>query len=306
MKKVNFMLIFMFFISVIVFSQDYKGRGRIMGYVYDEDNNPLKGVKVKLFHLKSQSGFEVVTDSKGQWKGSWIVGGRWNIDFEKLGYLPKKISYNVKEYERNPQIEIKMEKAEGIVISEDFKSNIMRGDKLFEEEKFSEAIGVYKKILEQFPDAVYINRNIGNAYFQMEKYDQAVEYYQEILEKEPDNNEVKILIGNSYANQGNNEKAQEWYNKIELENIKDTTVLYNIGTNYYNISRFEEALKYYNKAVEIQGDFLDAIYQLGLTHLTLGNYKEAIEVFENYIHKDPNSKRALQAKDFIEFLKKKI
>ena len=52
--------------------------------------------KVKLFFTRSQSGFEVVTDANGKCVASWIRGGRWNVYFEKAGYMPKKISIQVK------------------------------------------------------------------------------------------------------------------------------------------------------------------------------------------------------------------
>ena len=115
-----------------------------------------------------------------------------------------------------------------------------------------------------------------------------------------------LLIGNTYTNRGDDQKALEWYNKIEFEKIDDPIVLYNIGTNFYNMSKFDEALKYFEKAVRIQSDFLDALYQLGLTNLTLGHYKEAVGTFETYLQHDPDSQRASQVKNFIEFLKKKI
>ncbi len=306
MKKAALLLIIVFLVGISVFTQDYKGKARIVGNVYDEEGNPIEGVKVKLFFTRSQSGFEVLTDANGKWVASWVRGGGWNVDFKKAGYMPKKISIQVKESSRNPTIEIKLKKVEGFVISDELVEALTEGNKLFEEGKYEEAIEIFEKILEEFPDAYVVNKNIGNAYFQMEKYDKAEEFYMKILEKDPNNNEVILLIGNCYANWGQDEKALEWYHEIEFEKIDNPTVLYNIGTNYYNVSEFQEALKYYKKAVEIQGDFLDGLYQLGLIHLTLGNHKGAIDAFESYIKQDPDSERASQVKGFIEFIKKKI
>ncbi len=306
MKKAALLLIIVFLVGISVFSQDYKGKGRIAGNVYDEEGNPIEGVKVKLLFTKTQSGFEVLTNAKGKWKASWIRGGGCNVDFEKAGYMPKGISIQIKEYSQNPAIEVKLKKVEGLVLRSELVEALTEGNNLFEEGKREEAIEIYEKIIEEFPEAYIVNKNIGTAYFQMEKYDRAEECYMKILEKEPNNNDVILLIGNCYANRGQNEKALEWYHKIEFEKIDNPTVLYNIGTNYYNVSDFQGALKYYKKAVEIQEGFLDGLYQLGLTHLTLGNYKGAIDVFESYIKQDPDSEKASQVKGFIEFLKKQI
>ena len=306
MKKAGFLLIFLLLTSSFVLSQGYRGKGKVIGYVYDEQGNPLEGVKVKLYSLKSQSGFETATDAKGKWKAFYIGGGEWNIDFEKTGYIPKKISAEIKEYDKNHDIEVKLKKIEGVVITEDLKAELSKGNELFDGKKYKDAMEIYKKILEEFPDAYIIHQNIGNCYFQMEKYDQAEEYYRKVLEKDPENQESMLLIGNCYSNRGEEDKALEWYNRIEFEKIDDPMVLFNIGSNFYNQSKFEEALKYYKKAVEIQNDFLDALYQLGLSYLTLEKYRDSVGAFENYLKYDPDSERASQVKGFIEFLKTKI
>lgn len=306
MKKAAVLLMMVLLASAFVFSQEYKGKARVFGFVYDEEGNPLEGVKVKLFSLRAQSGFEVVTDKNGKWIASWIRGGGWKVDFEKIGYMPKRISIRVEEYGRNPALEVKLKKVEGLVLTPELTGLLTDGNSLFEEEKYEEAIQVYSKVFEDHPDAYIINRKIGNCYFQMERYGEAEKYYLKVLEKDPDNKDSLLAIGNCYSNRGQNEKALEWYNKIEFDEIDDPTVLYNIGTNYYNTSKFQEALKFYKKAVEIQDNFLDGIYQLGLTHLTLGNYQDSVSAFENYLKHDPDSGRASQVKGFIEFLKKQI
>ncbi len=308
MKKTVFSLLLILLINLLVFSQDYKGKGRVIGYVFDEEGKPLEGVTVKLFSIRAQSGFEVMTDASGKWIASWIRSGAWNIDFERVGYMPRKISVQIKEYGQNPPIEINLKKAEGLVVTDELKAALREGNELFNEERYEEAIQVFGKILEENPEVTIINKNIGNSYFQMEKYEEAEEHYTKVLEKDPDNNEIMLLIGNCYANRNVNEKALEWYNKIKFDEIKDPIVLYNIGTNFYNLSQFEEALKYYKRAVEIQEDFLDGLYQLGLAHLNLGHYEDSLKVFETYLRhdKDPDSERALQVKSFIEFLREKI
>jgi tetratricopeptide (TPR) repeat protein len=306
MKKAIVLFVLMFLIAHFTLAQGHRGKGRVRGFVFDEDGNPLEGVRVKLFSLRGQDGFETATDADGKWVAAWIRGGKWNIDFLKVGYEPKKMSANISEVKRNPDIELRLKNIEGLVVTEALKGELAKGNKLFEEESYQEAIEVYQKILEKFPDAYAINRNIGNCYFQMKEYERAQHYYLKVLEKEPDSNEMKLVIGNCYANLGQDEKALEWYNKIKFEEIDNTTVLYNLGTHFYELSKFAEALRYYKRAVDIQNDFLDGIYQLGLTHLALGQYQESIRVFESYLKHDSDSERASQVEGFIDFLKKKI
>jgi tetratricopeptide (TPR) repeat protein len=306
MKKIPFSFALIILCVSLLFSQVYKGKGRILGFVYDEEGNPLEGVKVKLIYVKGNAGFDVETNAEGMWVASWIRNGTWNIDFEKLGFYPKQISIQVSEIKKNPEITVNLKKAEGLILTEELKNGLNEGNALFDEGKYEESIVIYAKLLEEYPEAYVLHKNIGNAYFQMEKFDLAEESYKKILEQDPENSEAMMFIGNCYTNRGDNEKALEWYNKIEFEEINDPNVLFNIGTRFYNLTKYPEALKYYKRSVEVKEDYIDGIYQLGLTHLALSNFQDALTVFESYLNYDPDSNRASQVRGFIEYLKRRI
>jgi tetratricopeptide (TPR) repeat protein len=292
-------------LSVALAAQTYKGKGRISGIILDQDGNPIEGVTVKLFSLRGNSGFEIQSDQDGKWVAAWLRGGGWNIDFEKFGYEPKNLSVSVSEAgKRMPPMEVRMTKIEGLVISEELKADLTKGNNLFNEGQYDEAMAVYGKMLEENPDIYILNKNIGNCHFEMEQYEEAETYYQKILDKDPEDSDAKIAIGNCYANKGENETALEWYGKVEFESIKDATVLYNVGTNLYNSGNYTEALRYYQRSVEVQPDNLDGIYQLGLCNLTLGNKAEAITTFEKYLEKDADSDRAAQVRNFLDYLRR--
>lgn len=307
MKKIIFLFLILFVLvtQTFVYSQGYKGKGKVNGLVSDQEGNPIEGVTVKLYCERGASGFEVTTDNEGEWRAFYIRGGPYDIDFEKPGYMPKKINVSISEFGKNPDIEVQLQKIEGLVVTDDMKEELQKGNDFFDQEKYEEAIQSYQTIIAKVPETYVLYRNIGNCYFQMEKYETAEEFYLKVLEKETNDTESILGIGNTYANRGQNEKALEWYNKIEFEKISDPMVLYNIGSNFYTQGQHQEALKYYRKAVELKGDFQDALYQLGLVNLTLGNKQEAIDVFTSYVKHDSESGRADQVRNFIEFLKKK-
>jgi Flp pilus assembly protein TadD len=305
MKKIIFICGLIVLSGLALSAQDYKGKGRLGGLVLDEVGNPLEGVSVKLFSLKAQEGLTVKTGKDGRWIAAWIRSGGWNVDFEKMGYAPKKIVVDISENKKNPDIELSLTKIEGLVITDEIKDLLGKGNELFEKDDFAGALALYQEIIAKYPEAFPIYRNIGNCYFAQEKYDLAEENYLKLLEKDPKNTEAIISVGNCYTNRGNSEKALEWYGKVEFEKIEDPIVLFNLGTNYYNNAKFEEALKFYQKAIEKQSDSTDALYQLGLTHLNLQKNAEAIADFESYLKVDPDSPRAAQVRSFIEYLKKK-
>jgi tetratricopeptide (TPR) repeat protein len=304
MKRIILFGAIIFLFSLPALSQDYAGKARTGGIVTDEEGTPLEGVKVKLFCLKTESGFEKYTNDKGVWKASWIKGGTWNIDFEKVGYMPKNISTELSELRRNPEIPTVLEKSEEILMTKSIKDAFDDGYILYEEGNYNEAIEVFKKVIEDYPDAYIVNMSIGDCCFNMEDYAKAEEFYLKVLEMEPENHDVKIAIGNCYSNQGDTDKALEWYQKIKIENIKDPVVLYNIGTFFYNSSQTQDAVVYFKKSLELKEDFLDVIYQLGLAYLSLGNNAGALAEFDKYLKYDSESERAVQVEGFIEYLKK--
>jgi tetratricopeptide (TPR) repeat protein len=304
-KSILLLLVLVLFVHSFSLGQGYKGQGKIKGVVTDQNGNPVEGVKIKMYSQRAASGFEVTTDADGKWRAFYIRGGPYDIELEKAGYMPKKMNLTISEYNVNPDTDFVIEKIEGMILTEDLIKELETGNSLYEQEKFEEAIDAYQEIVEKFPDAYILYRNIGNCYFRMEDYAQAEEFYLKVLEKEPDDHEAMLSIGNTYTNRQQNDKALEWYNKIDFENISDPLVLFNIGSNFYTQGQHQEALKYYRKAVELRPDFLDALFQLGLVNLTLGNNQEAIQVFTEYLKYDDESGRADQVRNFIEFLKKK-
>lgn len=289
----------------LALAQSYRGQGRLKGKVTDEAGKPLAGVTVKVFSIKGQAGFEVTTNAGGEWTANYIRGGGYNLDFLKAGYEPKSISTTITESTNNPPVQIKLNKAAGLMITDELKATLEAGNKLFEEKKFEEAAKLYEDLIAKNPDAYIIYKNVGNCRFELQQYDLAEVAYLKVLERDPANADIMLLIGNCYANRDQADKAMEWYNKIEFEKITDPTVLFNIGSSFAKQSKFEDALKYYKRSVEVQKDFLDGIYQLGLTYLSLGKNAEAIPPFEDYLKYDAGSGRADQVRSFLEFLKKK-
>ena len=305
MRKNAILILFVFICAAFIFPQSYKGQGKIQGVVADDQGKPLAGVKITLFSQKAKSGLETVTDAEGRWRVNYVRGGGWNLDFEKLGYAPHKLSTQIQESGQNKPIEVKLKKVEGLIVTEELKAGLAKGNTLFDEKKYDEAAAVYEELVKTNPEAYIVYQNIGNSYFQMEMYDKAEEYYKKILDKDPKNAEAMLRIGNCCTNRGELDKALEWYNKIEFDKITDQMVLFNIGSSFYKQSKYDEAVKYYKRAIEIQADFLDAIYQLGLAYVALQNNAEALKTFESYLKYDADSPKAGQVKQFIEFLKKK-
>jgi tetratricopeptide (TPR) repeat protein len=291
-------------VSGLVFSQAYKGKGRVKGVVKDQDGQVLPQVAVKLLHVGSASGFEVLTDEKGEWIASWLRNGLWNIDFQKEGYLPRRISLNISEITRNPDVELALKKAKAPLVPKELLDKLDEGNKLFDEGRYDESIAYFQNILAARPEFFQININIGNAYMKKEDYGQALAYFQKVLEKDPQNVEALVSSGNCYIELKENDKAIALFKQIDKNDITDATTLYNIGTIFYNNGEVDIAIQYYEQSVVVQNEFVESYYQLGLAYLGRGDKENSLKNFQEYLEIDSTSEKAEQVKKFIEFLQK--
>ena len=309
MKKVLIIAALTILLAVTLVAQSVTGKGKLKGAVLDEKTGqPIEGVTVKLFSIKGQAYFlpSPKTDSDGKWKALFLRGGAWNIDFDKAGYETKKISARVDETPgaKQVEIEIKLGKIEGIALTADIVADLEKGNQLFADKKYTDAMQAYEKILTDNPDVFIIYKNIGNCYFAMENYDKAIENYLKVLEKQPKSAETMTLIGNSYVNAKNLEKAMEWYQKIPFEEIKDTDTLYNIGASLANSNKNDLALKYFKRAVEVDPEFADGYYQLGMTYTALNQIPEALEALKKFMELAPDSPNFATAKAIVDAFSK--
>jgi len=306
MKRSAIIVLSLALLASVLSAQAYRsGRGRLTGLVLDQKGQPIEGVKVKLFAVKHNDGFEIQTGKEGKWSATMLSGGEWNLDFEKSGYAPFKTSVVLKELERLPEIKVVMEKIEGLVLTDELKKLLGDANQLFEQKNYPAALEGYNAIMAKYPDAYIIWKNVGNCYFAQEQYDKAEEAYRKVLAKDPADSEAIVAVGNCYINRNQTEPALEWYAKVDYTKITDPTVLYNIGLSFFNLTKYDEAMKYFQRSVEVQKTFEDGYYQMGLTYVSMQKTGDAIAIFEQFIKQFPESPKTDQVKGFLEYLKKK-
>jgi len=296
-------------VPVLLLSQ-IQGRAKLLGIVLDEETGqPVEGVTVKAYSPDADAYFTPYpkTDQDGKWKALFIRGGMWHLDFEKVGYVPQKISYRVilEVGTKLPEIEIRLKKMKDIVVETGIASDVERGDRLYSDKKFPEALAIYQSILEKNPDFYIIRMNIGHCYFSLENYEKALENYLQVHEKQPDRADLLIAIANTYNNWGKQDQAVEWYKKIPVAEIRDINSAYNAGVVFSNSGDQAAAVQYFQKAVEVDPQFADGYYRLGLCRVTLGLTAEAVEALKKSIELAPESANAATAKAIIETLTKK-
>jgi tetratricopeptide (TPR) repeat protein len=287
------------------------GKGKMSGTVMDkETGQPLEGVTVKLFFPEVNQFHKPFpkTDKEGKWKALYVRKGLWNLDFEKSGYEPKKISFFVDPSPgtKNPSLDVALKKMEGPAVADTVVKEIESAKTLIVEKHYDKALKKLHEIVETHKedpgiDIVYLY--VGNCYGAKNDYGKAIEYYKKSLDKFPRHKDLLLSIGNAYNNLKDYPKAMEYFKKLSIDDIGNTDTLYNIGAIAYNDGDFETSAKYFKKATEINPQFADAFYQLGMTLTGLNKQQEAIAALEKFIELAPDSPNAATAKAVIDAFK---
>ncbi|MCK5057007.1 MAG: tetratricopeptide repeat protein [Candidatus Aminicenantes bacterium] len=312
MKKILLILTLVIGLSLALFSQATAGNGKMRGVVLNAaTGEPIAGVTVKLYLVKQAAYYRPspTTDKNGKWKAFHIRGGMWNLDFEKVGFEPTKLSYNVdtRPGMKRSVIQVKLKKMEGPALDAGIVEEINKARDLLNSDKVQEAINEFTAIKEKFKESSgisIVNLYIGNAYSQIEEYAKAIESYEEALDKYPKHNGLILSIGNSYSNMAQPEKAMEWFKKIPFEEIDNTDTLYNIGVGFYNTFKYDDALKYFKKAIEINPEYAPAYYQLGMTYTAMSKTTEAVDMLNKFMELDPDSPDYQTAKAIVDAFSK--
>jgi Carboxypeptidase regulatory-like domain/Tetratricopeptide repeat len=95
--------------AVAARAQEWRqGNGRVEGSVKNAKGEPIADATVSL-RLPGGKGPDLKTNKNGHWALLGIIGGMWNIDISAPGYQSRSIAYNVKEFERNPNVDVVLE-----------------------------------------------------------------------------------------------------------------------------------------------------------------------------------------------------
>jgi tetratricopeptide (TPR) repeat protein len=233
MKKILLIITLLIGLSLILLPQSTSGNGKMRGIVTDaQTGEPIADVTVKLFCIKAQGFFKPSpkTDKSGKWRAFHVRGGMWNVDFEKVGYEPRKISFMVdtRPGMRRDLIETKLKKLEGPALDANIVEEINQARELLSTDKVQEAITQFLEIKEKYKESsgiAIVNLYIGNAYSQIEQYEKAITSFKEAVAQYPKHQGLILSIGNSYSNLNQPEKAMEWFKKIPFDELDNTDTL---------------------------------------------------------------------------------
>jgi tetratricopeptide (TPR) repeat protein len=307
------------------------GQGRVEGTVKDPQGNPIADASVAMRLQSATSGSpgpDLKTNKKGHWAILGIIGGMWNVDISAPGYQTKEISYNLKEFERNPNIdvtlapEVKQEAVKpheeitvaGKKVSKETADALEKGNAAMNAKDYATARAEYEKAAVELPDNDSLLRNLELSSYFDNKFDEALKYARQIVEKDPTNTTSWIMIAELEIQKGDLAASKAAIEKVPADKITDPVVYMNLGIVCYNKNNPAEADEYFTKALAIKNDLSEAYYYRGLArYQAAGSIKdrqaasakrgEAKADFQKYLEIDPSGKDADTVKELLKSIK---
>jgi tetratricopeptide (TPR) repeat protein len=286
-----------------VYTQDWKGSGRLEGKVLDAQGAPIAGASVKLARDTYGDGTTLKTDKKGRWAIAGIAAATWNADIEAEGFAPKKISIPLpSESTRLPPVEVSLEKAVAAGPPPEVLQALEKGEAAYKAGRLPEARAEFEKLLPLRPDlASAIHQRIGFAYIREKDYAKGLEHLQKVLDAEPDNAVVRGIMAQAALEGGMLDRGMELLKGMDETAVKNPDIFFNIGVNLFNANKPEEAIVYFSKAVTLDPAYADGYFRRGLAYMGLpGKTAEAKADFRKLLELQPTGPQAELAKKALE------
>lgn len=108
-----------------------------------------------------------------------------------------------------------------------------------------------KNQLEQDPDNVQLNVQMGNLLFDSQEFEDAIPYYDKALELEPHNPDVIVDLGVCYFNLEEYQKAKGLFEEALTVNPNHVNALYNLGVVAVRLKEMDILMDAWSKLVEV-------------------------------------------------------
>jgi tetratricopeptide (TPR) repeat protein len=284
-------------------AQDWRGTGRIEGFVEDEGGQPIAGATLKAYCAERGGGTTVKSDKKGHFVLGGVVGCNWAFDIDAEGYVPAKLPVRLSsESARLLPVKVQLKKA-GPKTSPELQAAAAKADAAYKEGRFADARAEYEKLLALRPDlAPTVYQQIGFSYVQEKEYGKAVESLEKVLASDPANAQVRAIAAQAALEGRMVDKARSLLAGLDESKIDNADVFFNMGINFFNAGQAQDAIAYLGKAIAKDPSHVDAYYRRGLAYLGQGQSAEAKADFQKVVELAPGGEMGTMAKKALEQL----
>jgi tetratricopeptide (TPR) repeat protein len=234
-----------------------------------------------------------------------ITPGDYIVSARKEGFAPVSREVHV-SIDETTRVDMQLRTMEAAVEkSLSAADNLfLKGNKLYADQKFSEASAAYREAIKLDPGSWRYYLNLGLACKKMGGSDEALAAFKKALELDPESFSASKEIGESLAKSGKLDEAKPYYEKAAGLRPDDPDAHYNLGLCLSSTGEPEAALAQFRRTAELKPDFADSYYQIGTLLIGQNKVPEAVACLEKFLQLAPNHEKAGVAKQLLEALKK--
>jgi len=180
----------------------------------------------------------------------------------------------------------------------------MKGDALFDQNKYDEAIECFDKALYINPKNDSAWHMKGYALFDQKKYDEAIECFDKALDINPQNDKAWYIKGYALYQQDKYDEAIKCFDKALDIKPKNDSAWYMKGYALYNQKKYNEAIKCLDKALDINPKKDKAWYMKVYALYNQKKYTKVLKCCNKAISLNPKKSYYDLRKVALELLKK--
>jgi len=319
MSRIAGFTVALMLVAAVAGAQDWRGTGRLMGKVIDEQGKGIEGVVVNA-SLPAFAGIlaQGKTDKKGEWTIDDVGEGNWELSFESDAYVPAKATSDVDETGRSSPVRTTLKKKfdPNAFIQEEGK----KANALMQQKKYAEARAIYEAVTAKVPEVSgQMQQFIARTYYLEGKPDKSVEILKASLAKDPNDVQAKLLLIGVLLETGATDEAGRVLSGVEEAKVPDATLYANFGIALIKQKKSAEAVQYLDKAVARFPKAPEPYYYRALALVDLFNAKtdpkdpERIALIgkiradlTTYLQMAPNSPDADNVKKLLEQIDKQV
>lgn len=301
------------FLAAPMWAQDWRGSGRVDGWVKDAGGQPIADATIQLSRGKG-SGPSTKTDKKGYWAFLGLASGGWNLDVTAAGYEPVKKSVSISETNRIPPMDLRLQKSAGPAAATagvdpaaqkgaEAIAAVTEGNKLLNEKKYPEARAAYEKAIALLPPNAGLWKGVAQTYHGEGNEARTIETLQKAAEIDPSDTDARLLLASLMVAQGQVDEGKAVLDGLPAGAVKDPAIFVNLGIILMNKNKPVDAVGILTKAIEIDAKAADAFYYRGMANIQAKKNADAKADFKKYLELAPTGPEAKDAKEMLQAIK---
>ena len=203
------------------------------------------------------------------------------IDHDILNYRLGYLLYNQEEYQES------LSPLRSFIINNpyDYETLEMLGNIFMIENRHSEAIDTYIRLIDFNPDNEVYYNNVAKSYLALENYQFSKKYFQKVLSFNEENTEVLIQLGEISNILNEFYHAEQYFIESIYCNYKSKESLFQLGLAYGGQKKYLQALEAFKEALSYSLDDPILHYQIGVVYQELEIWDLSITSYKKYLSK---------------------